>query len=821
MGFFRKKRREESRPSRRSTSSSSSGEERTDIRDPGLEPGDPRQLLFTLLKGCGLSFVLVGPGPVEETLEEAVRLVPALCASSRMGNGLFFRLDQDPETFWTAVESPLGSAVIVSVTPGSDSQLLFRLVFQPFERAEPPFTRQLITEGSTGSGLAALIGAADVAPAWEVAALSDLAASDTFPTLPASVRRAVRSWERVGTDLYRRQVRDGNGNAVKVLLTLDEGRPRLVTAIGETASLGGLDRLAPLTEPGPYVLEDWEGLVMVVRPVPLGVEEARLVEWSELLVKDIAAGFAALYLADTQPPPPEPATESVWERVEKAPSGSVPVRTFHLPAGPTDYTFTERVRESLPEEESTFDAIDLLARRLRESRGSGFGHAWRSDDDSALSPSWLTLTSAAVDQESGRVVGAGHLNHEAWDLPPAHDLGAIDGRNMSDFAEQGHTRGLFLPSAPLYIGSVRTGVLMPLDATVDLQSVDLHGATGVIAALGFLGHSTGAAFVYSPSGERRLLTVLEGITGTERIRFSGDGTWLLISGGQKSTLVEIRTGRHLRLEDGNTAWWPSADSTLLSVVHNEGTATPRLLSLESNTWTHSFPKVLLDVPLLPSFPHLWYPSVSPDGQEVLVQTPAGVTSDYQSEHGTGHRLARVELATGRGKLVHGVFLDREKRLERDVRESRWTGRAPARAVRLGPDLSCGLSEPVTEHRYLSPGREAGDAEEILLRSLNRAVDLTREGRDPSYLLPEILAALVPMTHEHEVWERRSEWVLGLQESTGGLTADGSIKGGAATAWRRYGSAITAIRSGQPELIDPLLATWTQPSESVSGREATR
>jgi hypothetical protein len=801
MGLFGKK----ERPEQQERSSSAGGDDKVPVEDPGLDAQDPRQLLFGLLQGSGISFVLSAASDVGKPLQEAVRLAPILTRSSHLGRG-FLRLDEDPQTVWTAIESSHGSAVIVFASPESNTHLLFQTVFQPFERVRQPFSCGMVFSGSASPDLVAIINGADVAPVWEVGPLQHVADSVGFPTLPASVRRAARGWERIGLDLYKREVQDIDGDAVDVFVGLNEGRPDLLATIGGTLTDGDFDRLDPLTARGPYRLERWDAAVVFVRSVPLGVDESQLMQLSQRLVDDLAAGLAEVRQANAPSLPARATAGSLWDRLESAPAGAVPTRQIRWPSSVPEYTVTERVRESVPDGESTFESLDVLARQLRAQRGSGFEHAWRGAGDGLLSPSWLTLQSAAFDAESGRIVAAGHFNHEVWELSPAHDLGAIDGRNGFTFSEQGHAGGLVWPSSSLYVGSTRTGILAPLDATVNVLTVDLHGVTGTIAALAHLGGSTAGIFLYGASGERRLLTVVEDTSGNEPIRFSGDGEWLLISGSRASTLVEVVTGGWLRLEVGNAAWWPQEDSSLLTVTHDNGTATPQIFSLESNSYIRTYPQITLDVPLLSSFPYTWFPGVSPDGREILVQTPAGVTTEYQSQHGVGGHLARVTLHDGQGRLVQEAFLNSEKTLERDVREARWTGRPPSHHIRLDPRLE--LHPPVTEHDYLDPGRWADEVEGVLVLTLNKAIDLTNGGKDLSHLVPEILAALIPVGYNRDVRERQFDWLVGLQQSTSNLVANGTITGTAATAWRRYGSAIAAMQAGQLELIDPVAAAWS-------------
>jgi hypothetical protein len=192
---------------------------------------------------------------------------------------------------------------------------------------------------------------------------------------------------------------------------------------------------------------------------------------------------------------------------------------------------------------------------------------------------------------------------------------------------------------------------------------------------------------------------------------------------------------------------------------------------------------------------------------MLIQTTAGVTPEYQEEFGTGSRLAKVTPENGVGTVVTDVFLDPQSCLEADVRLARWTGRQPARVVRIHPDLALQINEPVLEHEYLQPDRWSDEAEEILVKTLNRAIQLTQDHASIAHLMPEVLASLVPVANSPEVWGRQSEWLLGLAKTVGDLAMAGHLPGGVAESWQLYVAAIATIRQGKPELIGPIGAAW--------------
>ncbi|MCQ2001451.1 hypothetical protein [Arthrobacter zhaoxinii] len=778
------------------------------VRNPGLEPSDPRQLLYSLLEACGFCVVFSGPVKAEDLLEEAADLAPTLMGSIHRARG-FFQLEQDTEITWCAVEGPLGSAILILCAPDADSGFVIKHLLQPLQSARPPLAVESVHLGSTTRTVADLVAGADVVPVWESPRFIRLRQDpDHYVTLPLWARRAAHSWERLELDMYRRVLQDGDGDTVNILFCLIGGRTLLLISIDAPPdALSGDDawKYRALAAKGPYSLEHVADQLALVLDVPTGIDAAGLEDLSERMAADFLAGPPDSGTFDapdrlTVSELPVADGRSLWDRLEAASEENLAGRPFHWPAL-ARYTTTERIRESVPD--STFESANALAMDLRSRRGgSGFEYTWRASGDAPISPSWLTLQSACLDPRTGRAVASGHLTHEVWGLPPAYDLGAIDGRNGFTFRNEGKPDGLLRPSSSLYVGSSQSGVFLPLDSRADVISVDLHGATGTIAALEFLGGSTGAVATYGPDGQRRVLTVVEGIVGNEPIRFSGDGKWLLVSGSQNSTLIETAGGRFLVLQISNAAWWPLDESCLLTIDNDRGQAVPRLFNLATNSYGRSFPAITLDVPAQAELPHFWFPAVSSDGAELLALTPAGVSEEYRQKYGRGHRAAGIRLANGKASLLHTPFLD-NGRLERDVREVRWTQRPPLHRIRLHPDLSERLTTQVTQHAYLSPARWADEAERILIQSLNRAIILTKAGQPVSHLLPEILASLVPVKEGPENWGRQSAWLIEIRNGISNEISNNALTENQAAAWRHYLSAIAAIQAGRAELIDPL------------------
>ena len=444
------------------------------------------------------------------------------------------------------------------------------------------------------------------------------------------------------------------------------------------------------------------------------------------------------------------------------------------------------MRVTLPEADESPEATAVLTAWNVAHRGTRLGGVWRGPDDAVLSPPWLSVRSISADFVTGNVAAAGCLAYGVWGIEmDAPSFLMVDG---------------------VYVGSLRSGTMLPLDLGISASSVDLDPKTGEIAVLHHLANSTYGVSTVDAFGVRRLLTVLEEITGNEPLRYSPDGHWLLVPRTGESYLIEVESGRHLRLGVGNTTWLQSAESDLFTIDHDGETPTPRLFSLRSNSYVGDYPAIKLDVPLLESYPYLWHPVVSHNGDEVLVRTPAGVTVEYQHEHGVGQHVARFESATGRGTLVVPVFANPEGTLERDAADTYWTERGEAAwSLTLHPDLEAELSEPVTnveDPDWLLPERWADEAEIVLVSMLNRAIELLREGSSVSHLMPEIVASLRPIANS-PVWIRQSDWLTNLRDITMSMGSSGEMDADLSMPWLLFALAIREIEQGDSDEISAI------------------
>ena len=515
----------------------------------------------------------------------------------------------------------------------------------------------------------------------------------------------------------------------------------------------------------------------------------------------------------TRPAPVATGSQPLWDLVEKPDAHMQPTIPVQWTLGEAEFTWCERIRDLLPDSDTLppgadkFTIAEQWAAQLKSIRGAGFEYTWRDPQDRRLDPAWITTRSALVEPNTGRIVAAGHPTHQTLGTSPAYDVGALNGSNGGTWTRAGHDQDLVYPTECLYVGSTRTGVLAPVDSAANLCSVDLDPITGTIAVMEALGSSGCITVFDGATGIRRRLAFIAQISGGETLRFSGDGKWLLLPRQDGAHLCEVATGRIVRLPLKYCCWWPLADSTLLEIVESDGRRVPRLFNLETGTYVHDFPAVWFEGVVTPDADYLLQPEVSPDGTEVLALSPVGVASEHQGEYGVSPHLVRVSLADGRGHLVVAATLDTPFPTERSVSEARWTGTYPYREVVLGAALAGQLQAPVLDDPFLAPDRYSPEAEELLVKSLNRAIALFQDGQDVSHLMPTVVMSLNTAFADPEIWARQSDWLLGLGSTVASMIENKALSGRDAEVWLLFVIAVARLSQGHVDPFGPLRAAW--------------
>lgn len=515
------------------------------------------------------------------------------------------------------------------------------------------------------------------------------------------------------------------------------------------------------------------------------------------------------------PAPVVTGPQPLWDAVEAPTAGRNLVRPVPWQLDGVEFSWTERVRDHLPDTADLPPGVDRFAvaqqwsQELVAEHGSGFEYVWRGPGGRRVSPDGVTLSTAMYEPVSGRVVAAGRLTHRELGLAAAYDVGALNGANGLSWPQDGHTDGLFYPVNSLYIGSTRTGAFVPVDSTSNYGAVDLDPVTGTVAVLEQLGTAACITVFDGSSGRRRRLTMVTTIGGYEPLRFSPDGRWLLLPRYDGAHLCEVATGRTMRLPVTNCCWWPLADSMLLEISTEDGPRVPRLFSLETGTFVHDFPAITFPGEADPGVVYVGQPEASPDGTELLVLTPAGVSAQHRERHGAGGHLARVSLADGRGHLVVPAMVDVPFPAERDARVGRWSGPFPYRQVRLAPELQEQLVAGVTEHDYLAPDRYGPEGAAFLVASLNRCISLLQSGQDASPVMPEVIVSMVAARSDPAGWETLSDWVGGVAQAAMSMIGDGALSGRAQESWFAFAVAYRGLAETGTSPITSLNVAWAR------------
>lgn len=512
------------------------------------------------------------------------------------------------------------------------------------------------------------------------------------------------------------------------------------------------------------------------------------------------------------PKAPTEVASGAWSVLEAAPDGAKPMRRVDWDlAAEDEFVYTERVRHNPPSEDlDTFDRVEQMAEQLLATRGAGFEFSAWTSSGKRLDPPWMSTKSLAISGEHNLVAAAGHINHGALKLPRALDLGAIDMRNLHSWPAEGHPHGMVAPNAVSYIGNRASGVFVPWTMQSNVSSVDVHARTQRVAALESWGGDSGAVVALEPDGSRRVLTTLDELTGGDRVRFSPDGEWLLVTNGMVTFIVQFQGGRYARIPMGNAGWWPLDGSMLLGFNTQGDVQRPFLFSLRENRAVEDFPEISHLKPSDAAWLNTCFsPEASPTGEHVLVLTGSGVTSAHQGQFGTGSRLAMLSLSTGKCELLSDPFITGTE-LERDQREQRWS-RSPAHsATELHADIT--LEEPRSRTAAFerpTAGEDCRQVASVVLGPMANAFDAGRFDFDFSALMPEAVIGLRDTARTDA--DLLDSFKDGLQQlnmfaavrSRGPLAAHYS-------AWREFNSVLTAIGHGQPGSYSATQVLWSSP-----------
>jgi len=248
-------------------------------------------MVYNLLSTLGLSIVLMSAEPVERTIAEALRVPPTLARSTHYRNGIM-RLDADPATFWTAVEGPRGSAVVVFVSASSDSRRATEPIAMLFQRpssSSEPFVSDRVCQGKVSPAGAAILQECDVVPVWEFQHCAHLVPVDGFPVTPITLRRAAAGWNRIGADLYQTSVDTGPDESAAIYLVHDNAATRIMTPVALDGQVP--DWVHPLARQEGYGLDANDETIGLLSPAPYPVDAAGLGQAALALAQELVSAF--------------------------------------------------------------------------------------------------------------------------------------------------------------------------------------------------------------------------------------------------------------------------------------------------------------------------------------------------------------------------------------------------------------------------------------------------------------------------------------------------------------------------------------------------
>jgi hypothetical protein len=472
-------------------------------------------------------------------------------------------------------------------------------------------------------------------------------------------------------------------------------------------------------------------------------------------------------------------------------------RTVNFPdLTESTYLYVETLRPLLPREIDDFPTVQALSDDLVTARGYGFGGVVFDDRGRAVTPGWINADSVAIDPMRSTVAVGATVSHGILGLPLALDLGARDGRNLSQW--QGTApEGLIIPNENLFLGSTAEGWLEMTEIGGSVCSIDIDLAAAHVVVLEWWGSGVAALSLADlPTGRRRLITRLDGIAGNEQARFSADGAWVLVPRWKEPYLVHLASGDFLTLPiSGPVAWWPAHSLSSLMLIDQTSVAEPVLCAydLASANVEQIGPIALPGAQDLPSdgwlVAHL---EVSGDGRRVLCMTPFGAPAAHQLEHGSRWRIALFDADELEVDVLTPAFVEGDARIEREHRGARWLERAPSSSFELAPELEGRLVPAATGLAQANFEFVGQDAHDLALYAMRAMVGENGEG-DPNILLPEVLRCFSAMRDFMPVaLEDVREWVEGINKHFFFAGSTGRLSPSRQEGWRTLREGWEAI-----------------------------
>lgn len=241
--------------------------------DPGRPHGSLRQRAHEMITGCDLTYIVHGPGTIDECLREFVSNSPALQRSTALdqGIGMFAGDDQRPFIAFRGIN---GVAVAVCCLPGVDARALGSEVAEPLEYLERPWMWSVATLGGvTDPAVATVIDVAEAVPMWATREFAHLRPATRAPVVvpgPLAEGLTRAGWERLEASVFRCQVSTGDGRTQLVQFGPWNDRTFSLTSPVAMSVDGSLPAILRRARFDDYRLDVVDGLVVLVRLMAAG-----------------------------------------------------------------------------------------------------------------------------------------------------------------------------------------------------------------------------------------------------------------------------------------------------------------------------------------------------------------------------------------------------------------------------------------------------------------------------------------------------------------------------------------------------------------------
>ena len=350
-------------------------------------------------------------------------------------------------------------------------------------------------------------------------------------------------------------------------------------------------------------------------------------------------------------------------------------------------------------------------------------------------------TAVAVNSPRGVLAVA-----EETETPEGHQLRL---RSFLNWAERGSVEN---KPCPVWVVQ-QDGTTRRVAASGDVQSIDIAPDGSRIALLEWSGDpliaiidvATCAHRIVRTCHDRRLSESVDRLDGNERIAFSPDAQWLLVSGDTScpGTLVHTESGVAIDLpldQARGSTWWPRLGPSTLLLWSWTDVGDTELASydLATRTRTSLGPIRIFETPGVPQYRRLVSDlSVAPDGQSFLCTTFFGPSAEHQDAFGSSPRWAIGRIGSNDPRYAAEIIGTAPWSMEDDPAHElihrcvQWTGKGSPGELGAPVRLHPSLLEQSLNTADSAPVDVAVDPSSARLRDPHRSSNPPEVARDAS------------------------------------------------------------------------------------------